>query len=124
MVRVAFRARPAPQVCSAVLVQAAPVAMPLSEPPAAAAAAVDTLAAEVGAAALPPWSTASLVVAAVGVADTLLEAEAAVLLPAEVVIPLQEITAPIAKKATIDRCSREAPQLFLRTGWHGAGARG
>jgi len=42
-------------------------------------------------------------IAVVGVADTLLEAEAAALLPAAVVIPLQEITAPIAKKATADR---------------------
>jgi hypothetical protein len=42
-------------------------------------------------------------IAAVGVADTLLEAEAAALLPAAVVIPLQEITAAIAKKATADR---------------------
>jgi len=40
--------------------------------------------------------------AAVGVADTLLEAEAAALLPAAVVIPLEEITAAITKKATAD----------------------
>ena len=41
-------------------------------------------------------------IAAVGVADTLLEAEAAALLPAAVVIPLEEITAAIGKKATAD----------------------
>ena len=40
--------------------------------------------------------------AAVGEADTLLEAEAAALLPAAVVIPLEEITAAITKKATAD----------------------
>jgi hypothetical protein len=38
-------------------------------------------------------------IAAVGVADTLLEAEAAALLPAAVVIPLEEITAAITKKS-------------------------
>jgi hypothetical protein len=38
-------------------------------------------------------------IAAVGVADTLLEAA---LLPAAVVIPLEEITAAITKKATAD----------------------
>jgi hypothetical protein len=41
-------------------------------------------------------------IAAVGVADTLLEAEAAALLPAVGVIPLEEITAAITKKATAD----------------------
>jgi hypothetical protein len=41
-------------------------------------------------------------IAAVGVADTLLEAGAAALLPAAVVIPLQEIMAAITKKATAD----------------------
>jgi hypothetical protein len=41
-------------------------------------------------------------IAVVGVADTLLEAEAAALLPAAVVIPLEEITAAITKKATAD----------------------
>jgi hypothetical protein len=41
-------------------------------------------------------------IAAVGVADTLLEAEAAALLPAAVVIPLEEITAAISKRATAD----------------------
>jgi hypothetical protein len=50
-------------------------------------------------------------IAAVGVVDTLLEAEAATLLPAAVVIPLEEITAAITKKATADCCSREAPRL-------------
>jgi hypothetical protein len=38
-------------------------------------------------------------IAAVGVADILLEAEAAALLPAVVVIPLEEITVAITKKA-------------------------
>jgi hypothetical protein len=38
-------------------------------------------------------------IAAVGVADTLLGAEAAALLPAAVVIPLEEITAAITKKS-------------------------
>jgi hypothetical protein len=42
-------------------------------------------------------------IAAVGVVDTLLEAEAAALLPAAGVIPLLEITAAIAKKATPER---------------------
>jgi hypothetical protein len=36
------------------------------------------------------------------VADTLLEAEAAALLPAAVVIPLEEITAAISKRTTAD----------------------
>jgi hypothetical protein len=38
-------------------------------------------------------------IAAVGVADALLEAEAAALLRAAVVIPLEEITAAIAKQS-------------------------
>jgi hypothetical protein len=41
-------------------------------------------------------------IAVVGVADALLEAEAAALLQAAVVIPLEEITAAISKKATAD----------------------
>jgi hypothetical protein len=41
-------------------------------------------------------------IAAVGVVDTLLEAEAAALLPAAGVIPLPGITAAITKKATAD----------------------
>ena len=41
-------------------------------------------------------------IAAGGVADILLEAEAAALLPAAVVIPLEEITAAITKQAAAD----------------------
>ena len=44
----------------------------------------------------------TLLEAEAGVADTLLEAEAAALLPAAVVIPLEEITAAITKQAAAD----------------------
>jgi hypothetical protein len=59
-----------------------------------------TVVAEVAATAHPAVMVAAI--AAVGVADILLEAEAAALLPAVVVIPLEEITVAITKtkKAT------------------------
>jgi hypothetical protein len=60
-----------------------------------------TVVAEVAATVRPVVVTVAAM-AAVGVADTLLEAEAAALLPAAVVIPLEEITAAITKKATAD----------------------
>jgi hypothetical protein len=57
-----------------------------------------TVAAEVAATVHPVGVTVAAI-AAVGVADILLEAEAAALLPAVVVIPLEEITVAITKKA-------------------------
>jgi len=64
------------------------------------AAIVRPVAVTVAAIAHPAAMVAAM--AAVGVADTLLEAEAAALLPAAVVIPLEEITAAITKRATAD----------------------
>jgi hypothetical protein len=51
-------------------------------------------------------------IAAAGVVDTLLEAEAAALLPAAGVTPLQEITAAITNNTTADRRSGEAHGLM------------
>jgi hypothetical protein len=56
-----------------------------------------TVAAEVAATVHPVVVTVAAI-AAVGVADTLLEAGAAAILPAAAVIPLEEITAAITKK--------------------------
>jgi hypothetical protein len=57
-----------------------------------------TVAAEVAATVHPVVVTVAAI-AAVGAADTLLEAGAAAILPAAVVIPLEEITAAITKKS-------------------------
>ena len=57
-----------------------------------------TVAAEVAATVHPVVVTVAAIAAA-GVADTLLEAGAAAILPAAVVIPLEEITAAITKKS-------------------------